>query len=213
MKKKRIFAAIIFCVSLLSVVFFGAMCSSGTGDSKEGDSLGIPAKDGKGGAVTRSAPGTGQGGAPKRKGSPAADFTLKDTKGDSFTLSMARGKVVIMNFWATWCPPCRMEIPELIKLYNRLKNEEIELIGISLDQTENQAVKGAEKFKIPYRIFHDTGKRVATRYGIRSIPSLFIIDREGNLRHTHKGFDPRTFPGVEREILSLLAEKAGGSQT
>jgi peroxiredoxin len=151
--------------------------------------------------------------AKKRKGPRALDFTLRDTSGDVFTLSKEQGKVVLVNFWATWCPPCRMEIPELIKLYHKLKDEEFELVGVSLDRTKTQAVEGARKFKIPYRILHDTGGKVATLYDIISIPSIFIIDTDGIIRYVHKGYNPRSLFKMESEILSLLAEQSERKQS
>jgi thiol-disulfide isomerase/thioredoxin len=142
----------------------------------------------------------------KPKGPVAPDFTLTDTEGNQFVLSRQQGKVLLINFWATWCGPCRMEIPALIELSKKITDEKFEIIGVNLDYTEKQAIKGKKAFKIPYRVMYDAGNKVMRKYRVVSIPSLFIVDTEGVLRFRHVGYDPRNFARIEKEIRSLLVE-------
>lgn len=110
------------------------------------------------------------------------DFALKQLNGETFRLSDHRGNVVAINFWATWCPPCREEIPDLIELQEEM-NEEVLFVGVSLDEGGPEKVRTfAEEFGINYPIVIDDGT-VAQKYGpIRGIPTTFLVDREGRVR-------------------------------
>lgn len=133
----------------------------------------------------------------------APDFTLLDMKGNEVTLSDFKGKVIILDFWATWCPPCRAEIPHFIELYNEYKEKGLEVIGIALDQGGKKAITSfIEENKVNYTIL--LGERdVSDSYGgIRSIPTTFIIDREGKIREKYIGYrDKEVF---EEAIKGLL---------
>lgn len=127
---------------------------------------------------------------------PAPDFALPDYKsGDTIRLSQYRGKVVLLNFWATWCPPCRREIPDFIEVQRALRPQGFEIIGLSLDEGGAQDVAPfARQVGINYAVALGN-QDVATLYGgIRGIPTSFLIDREGSIA--------RTFPGmVDRQTL------------
>jgi|Deesub1362B_J571_1020462.scaffolds.fasta_scaffold00163_43 cytochrome c biogenesis protein CcmG/thiol:disulfide interchange protein DsbE len=134
----------------------------------------------------------------------APDFTLKDIKGNNVSLSDFRGKIVILNFWATWCPPCRKEIPVFIKLYEKYKNEGLIIIGISLDKEGKKVIiPFVKKFGINYPILIGT-KEVENAYGgIRGIPTTFIIDKEGKIRKKHIGLPLNPEEFFENEFLKI----------
>ncbi len=116
------------------------------------------------------------------------DFVLKDLKGKEVSLKRFRGKIVLLNFWATWCPPCRKEIPSMIELYKRYKDRGLEIIGVNLDKLDKS---GVEKFSLEYNInfpilLDPTGK-VATLYGITALPATFILDQNGKIQERFAG--------------------------
>lgn len=134
----------------------------------------------------------------------APDFTLPDLDGKPYTLSAnTSGKVVLLDFFATWCPPCRMEVPHLQELYEKYGDEGFVVVGISLDQGGAADVK---PFAAQYGVTYPTligDQRTASLYGgIRGIPTLFLIDKEGNIFQRYVGY--RAKEELEAEIQKLL---------
>jgi thiol-disulfide isomerase/thioredoxin len=123
--------------------------------------------------------------------SMAPDFSLKDINGNEVRLSDFKGKVVILDFWATWCPPCRKGIPDLIALQNKY-NDDLIVIGISLDQdnTIKDVVPFYKNYGINYPVVYGTGQVVQQYGGIEAIPTSFIINREGNIVNKYVGLIP-----------------------
>jgi|Deesub1362B_J571_1020462.scaffolds.fasta_scaffold01781_7 peroxiredoxin len=112
----------------------------------------------------------------------APDFELKDLEGKTVRLSDYRGKMVILNFWATWCPPCRMEIPSFIRLYDEFKDKGLVIIGVSLDREGKEVVqKFAANYKINYPVVMGDMNVVAAYGGISAIPTTFIINKNGRV--------------------------------
>ncbi len=109
----------------------------------------------------------------------APDFTLKGSTGADVSLSSFRGKVVILNFWATWCPPCRAEMPSMERLYAELKDEGIELVAVDLQEPEKTVKEFIEENDYTFPVLLDSSGRVGAIYGARSIPTSFLIDAEG----------------------------------
>jgi len=151
-------------------------------------------------------------------GTKAPDFTLPTIDGKTFTLSscFARpARVVLLDIWATWCPPCRAEIPRLIDLQKKFNGKDVLIVGVSVDQKKSDVVDFAKKQRINYTVAHDSGgDKVGRPYGVRSIPTTYIIDKKGVIRHAHTGFPPRDPQAgkemaaqMEREIKTLLAQK------
>lgn len=140
----------------------------------------------------------------------APDFYLKDTKGKVVQLKDFAGKIIVLNFFATWCPPCRREIPEFIELYKEYESKGVVIIGISLDIASGRGNKNAllnfiEKEGVNYPIL--LGDRdVADAYGgIPTIPRTFIIDKKGIIRKEYKGYQKSSV--IEGDIKTLLAEQ------
>lgn len=136
----------------------------------------------------------------------AADFKLKTLEGKEIKLSDYRGKIVIVDFWATWCPPCRKGIPDLISLQEEYKKDLV-VIGISLDQqnTIKDLKPFIENYKINYPVVLGDEKVVKDYGGINAIPTSFIIDQKGNIVDSHIGLVPKTV--YADQIKSLLKKK------
>ncbi len=124
----------------------------------------------------------------------APDFTLTDMAGNSVSLSDYKGKVVLLNFWATWCPPCRMEIPHFIELYNEHNADGLVILGVAVSDQEGRVNDWLASNGVNYPIMLD-GNNVGQMFSSLMpadqqgyIPYSFIIDREGNIRHTHVGY-------------------------
>ncbi len=133
----------------------------------------------------------------------APDFTLETVSGGKLTLSEYAGKVIILDFWATWCGPCRMGIPEFVKMYSEYRDKGFVMIGVNLDKGGEDKVRSfAKKMGINYPMVFGGQQTVSSYGGIRGIPTAFIIDRKGNIVKKVVGYRPRSF--FEDEIKKLL---------
>jgi peroxiredoxin len=142
---------------------------------------------------------------PETAGNAAPSFTLQDLSGKQVSLSDFRGKVVVLDFWATWCPPCVMEIPHFIELYEQYEAQGFAMVGISLDRDGIGVVEAfASKYKINYPILMNDGRADKDYGGITSIPTTFVIDRAGNIRQKYVGYREKDV--FEADIKALLVE-------
>ena len=131
------------------------------------------------------------------------DLTLKDVQGKPFALSDYKGKVVVLDFWATWCPPCRKEIPGFIELYNRYRSRGLAVIGVSMDESTSDIKRFAKHFKVNYPILLGAGRDDLERaFGSLPLPTAFVIGRDGRICAKHDGLTPKE--QFEREIGSLF---------
>ena len=137
-------------------------------------------------------------------GKPAPDFTLRDLKGNQVSLSDFRGQPVVLNFWATWCSPCRVEIPHLEALYTKHKDQELVILGMNTE-TDYMKVKRFAVPRISYTVLLDGGTQ-AQAYDISGIPCTYYIDRKGIIRHRVVGFAPGDEILIEGKIKELLAD-------
>lgn len=113
----------------------------------------------------------------------APDFELSDLKGNTVSLSALRGKVVLVNFWATWCPPCREEIPSMDRLYQLLHSEGVELLAINVEPDGSQTVpKFMQRVPFGFPVLFDVDGTVRGKFGVSKYPETFIIDAEGVVR-------------------------------
>jgi len=134
--------------------------------------------------------------------SPAPDFSLPDLAGQKVTLSSYRGKVVLLDFWATWCVPCRDEIPHFIELQNRYGDQGLQIIGVSMDDGPEPVRDFQKSFKMNYPVLMGNAKTGELYGGILGLPVSFLIGRDGRIVARHIG---ATSPAVfEKEIMGVL---------
>lgn len=136
----------------------------------------------------------------------APDFSLSDIRGAKVTLSGLRGKVVMLEFWATWCPPCRDSIPEMNKLYEKFRDKNFELLAISVDEGRDASStvgSFAKEYGVVYPVLIDD-RDVNTLYGVSNIPVMFIIDKDGKVVRKRIGFIPGLADNLSKEIEALL---------
>ncbi|HVN82859.1 MAG TPA: TlpA disulfide reductase family protein, partial [Terriglobia bacterium] len=141
---------------------------------------------------------------PRRRsleGEIAKDFTLKDLKGDSVSLKSLRGKVVLLNFWATWCGPCRIELPQIDRLLMEYGDQGLVVLGIT-DESPETALRFLVKNQISFSSLTDPEQEVAVQYQVRAIPTIFLIGRDGRI--VYQGI------GVSREDALRTALKDAG---
>jgi cytochrome c biogenesis protein CcmG/thiol:disulfide interchange protein DsbE len=139
------------------------------------------------------------------QGKPAPDFILQDVSGKSVRLRDLRGQVVLINLWATWCPPCIAEMPDLAAVYNAHKSEGLVILGVDDHESKETVTDFISHNPLPYPILLDMDSRVASAYRISFLPASFLIDRRGVLRATMPGQNNRT--KLEAAIKPLLTEK------
>nr|HQU58722.1 TlpA disulfide reductase family protein [Saprospiraceae bacterium] len=117
-------------------------------------------------------------------GGEAPDFTLKTPEGQDMSLSELRGKVVLIDFWASWCGPCRRENPNVVRMYNEYKDKGFDILGVSLDKTQDRWVEAIQQDGLSWHHVSDLkgwANEVAQAYGVRSIPHTVLIDAEGKI--------------------------------
>lgn len=134
---------------------------------------------------------------------PAPDFTLRDLRGNQVSLSDFTGQPVVLNFWATWCSPCRVEIPHLEALYTKYKDQGLVVLGMNTE-TDYMKVKRFAESRISYTVVLDGGTQ-AQGYDVSGIPCTYYIDREGIVQHRSVGFSPGDEVQIEEKIKQLLA--------
>ena len=136
----------------------------------------------------------------------APNFTLQDLSGNEVNLADFQGKVVLLDFWATWCPPCVQEIPHLVELYEEYKEQGFEMVGISVDRDGIDVVKSfVEQHQVNYPILMDDRSVTQFYGGISSIPTTFLIDREGRIQKKYVGYRDKSV--FEADIKTFLAEE------
>jgi len=142
----------------------------------------------------------------KIKADSAPDFVLKSASGKNVRLSELKGRVVMLNFWATWCGPCAEEIPHLNELHESLDPYDFELLGINLDEDQSKAIHLAKKLEVNFPVLFDTEKDVSRSFDIKAMPTTIIIDRSGNIRHVNYGFKNGYIERYHRQIQALRKE-------
>ncbi|KKK37277.1 thiol:disulfide interchange protein [Mesobacillus campisalis] len=138
------------------------------------------------------------------QGSRAPDFTLTDLRGETLKLSDYRGKKVLLNFWATWCPPCKAEMPYMQKFYEKYKSEGFEVLAVNMTVTEKSredVVRFVEEHDLTFRIPMDDKNQVFSHYEIMAYPTSFFIDSDGVIRSVAIGGMTEEF--IERELKKL----------
>lgn len=137
---------------------------------------------------------------------PAPDFTLKTVGGPNLRLAEQRGQVVMVNFWATWCAPCKQEMPHLNQLYDKYRGTGFVLLGVNVDDDPAKAAAEAAKLGIKFPVLLDSAKAVSKAYALNAMPTTFVIDRDGQVRHVHQGYRNGFEQVYEQQIRALVKE-------
>ena len=138
--------------------------------------------------------------------SNAPDFTLKSASGANLRLQEQRGQVVLVNFWATWCGPCRQELPHLNSLYDKYRASGFVLLGVNIDDDPRLATALAAKLGLRFPVLLDADKKVSRVYDMSAMPATLLIDRDGRVRHIHRGYRDGVEKTYEEQVRSLLKE-------
>lgn len=135
-------------------------------------------------------------------GTAAPDFTLRSSTGKNLKLSEYRGQVVMINFWATWCAPCRQEMPHLNRLYEQYNKAGFILLGVNIDDNPKAAQAMAEQLGVRFPVLYDATKQVSKRYDVDAMPLTVIVDRDGKVQYLHRGYRS----GVEQQYEAKVRE-------
>lgn len=137
---------------------------------------------------------------------PAPDFTLASNTGKNIRLSELRGQVVLINFWASWCGPCRQELPELDKLYQRYQAAGFTILGVNAESDMSDADRLLKKIPVSFPILYDTEKSVSKMLKADAMPTTVIVDRNGQLRYKHLSYKPGYEEMYREQIKELIRE-------
>ncbi len=138
---------------------------------------------------------------------PAPDFSLQSLDGSTVRLSDLKGQVVLINFWATWCAPCREEMPLLDAIYQKYNRLGVELLGINVEEDASGAQEYLNETPVTFPILFDPDGRVSKQYQVKAMPSTILVDRHGNVRHIHYGYKPGYENDYQDQIRALVREK------
>ena len=139
-------------------------------------------------------------------GTVAPDFSLADLSSKPFTLQQFRGKVVFLDFWAPWCDSCREELPALDALYKKYNNDGLVIIGIDIDPSEKLVSEFLQKVPVTFTILIDRKSAVRREYRVRTLPTAFIVGKDGVIRSVHLGFGKEFLQIYEKEIVELMKQ-------
>ena len=136
----------------------------------------------------------------------APNFTLKSRSGKNIKLSELRGEVVMLNFWASWCGPCRKEMPLLEKIHKKYKRLGFTLLGVNVEENSSAAKNYLKDVKVSFPILFDTTNKTSKLYDVSAMPTTILIDRNGSKRFIHKGYKPGYENDYKKQIKKLLRE-------
>jgi len=136
----------------------------------------------------------------------APDFTLKSAAGKNLKLSEYRGNVVLINFWASWCGPCRQEMPLLSTLHEQYRDLGFTVLGVNVEADPGKARRLLEEMAVSFPVLFDNESVVSRQYDVVAMPTTVLVDRNGNLRHLHKGYRPGFEDVYLQQIRELIRE-------
>ena len=136
----------------------------------------------------------------------AANFTLKDREGNNIRLSEYRGQVVLINFWASWCGPCRQEFPHLDDLHQKYEGLGFTVFGVNVEQDRALADKVLKDIPVTFPVLFDNENRVSQLYDVDAMPATVLVDRNGEIRFMHRGYKPGYEDLYEKQVRALIRE-------
>lgn len=139
-------------------------------------------------------------------GATAPDFVLKSTAENNLRLSEYRGRVVLINFWATWCGPCRQEMPVLEKLHQKYERSGLTVLGVNMDEDPRDAREMAKALRVSFPVLFDLEKNVSRTYDVDAMPATVLVDRDGTVRYIHRGYRPGVEDQYIQRVRALLKE-------
>jgi peroxiredoxin len=128
--------------------------------------------------------------------------------GEEVALASFQGKVTLVNFWASWCVPCRDELPALQKIYDKYRDRPFEIVGINLDKQRKNAHTSVERYGLNFTVLHDPNSTVIRRYQGKAMPCSYLIDQNGVIREVFNGFSTKKQARMETAIEQLLTPPA-----
>ncbi|MFK7885851.1 MAG: TlpA disulfide reductase family protein [Gammaproteobacteria bacterium] len=137
---------------------------------------------------------------------PAPDFTLKSASGENIKLSELRGQVVMINFWASWCGPCRQEMPLLDEIHARYSPMGFTMLGVNVEKDSAKAKALLKDLPVDFPILFDKTNQVSKDYDVVAMPSTVIVDRDGNIRYIHRGYKPGDENAYQDMIRAVIVE-------
>ncbi len=142
----------------------------------------------------------------KAIGGAAPDFTLKSLSGKNIKLSEMRGTVILLNFWASWCAPCRTEMPLLSQLHDKYKDLGFTVLGVNVEQDSNMARRYISERPVDFPVLLDNSNKVSKLYQVVAMPTTVLIDRDGNKRFLHQGYKLGDEKKYTRMVKKLIRE-------
>jgi len=136
----------------------------------------------------------------------APDFTLKSLDGSNLRLQEYRGQVVLINFWASWCGPCRQEMPLLDRLHNRYEDTGFAVLGVNVEGEIEPAQKVVDKTRVGFPVLLDAEQKVSEIYALEAMPSTVVVDRDGVVRYVHRGYKPGDEAKYVEVVKQLIRE-------
>ncbi|GAB1269628.1 TlpA disulfide reductase family protein [Aurantivibrio infirmus] len=136
----------------------------------------------------------------------APDFTLPSNKNENIRLAEQRGEVIMINFWASWCGPCRQEMPILDELYSKYSRAGFKILGVNVDANVDDANKALKKIPVTFPVLFDTENKISELYDVSAMPTTIMIDRDGKMRYLHKGYKPGYEEDYRKQIQELIRE-------
>ena len=136
----------------------------------------------------------------------APSFSLPSRSGDSVSLEQLKGQVVMLNFWASWCGPCRQEMPLLDQMHKRYSSLGFTLLGVNVEANTKDAERWLTETPVSFPVLFDKESKVSKLYDVNAMPSTVFIDRKGNVRYLHRGYKPGDESEYLNQIRALLKE-------
>ena len=138
-----------------------------------------------------------------KSGERARDFEQKTLRGDTVKLSQMRGKVVLLDFWASWCEPCKRELPILAKMAPRLKEQGVEIVSVNIDDKKDNAEAFLRSHGLDLTVVYDKDHKIVGEWAPPKMPSSFVIDRAGVIRAVNEGFDAGDEAKLEKQLTAI----------